>query len=156
MKKSLLALTLLFSSASFASGNFTKVTVSDYPFAIKFEGPQAVSVMLGTEEGNYCDFTFLRSNVKQGYKIELNSQSDSESFSSSCSWNGENYVLSSKHPTFAKFEISSIDQTKKEAHMKLDLKVINSSNLENFVNLNLNDIPITGQQFINLTTTPKE
>ncbi|CAM2799854.1 Lipoprotein [Vibrio neptunius] len=129
------------------------VTASD--FAYTMANQPAVDLQLQQSENNFCQITLLRSNVKEGFTASLKQQSTG-SLSSSCYWNGNLYIQSSKHPTIANLKINKIDETNQSASFTTSLKLVNNKTLDSYFEIKDVTFTVAGQQYTNLTTIPSE
>jgi len=150
MKKFLLSagvMCVLSMPAAWADAEAMKVvSVSDYSFTLNEQ--QAVSVIFGASDYNYCSLTVLRQSVSDSFKFSSTQRSDKDA-SISCTWDKKHFVQSSKHPTGLNIEILSLDKEAKKAEVSVSLKLVEPSSDEYF---ELNDarLLITDQGFEHL------
>lgn len=98
--------------------------VSDYDFTMNSK--QAVSIIFGESNSNYCSVTIYRDSIKPGY-LSTSRQKSVTDLSLDCNWDGENYLQSSKHPTSANINIVRLDSVNKTAEIKISLHLVNPS-----------------------------
>ncbi|MEZ9516563.1 hypothetical protein AB4240_17285 [Vibrio splendidus] len=159
MKKSLFtitalsALTLVGCSDSEPAFNVNQITVSDFAYTMN-EQP-AVSISFGKDDDNFCNITLNRKDIAQGFSSTLENKS-SGNISSSCNWDKNYYIQSSKHPTLASITINKLDTDNHTATIKASLKLVNNKTLDDYFEVNGVELVVSGKQFTNLITTPAE
>ncbi|BBL91795.1 hypothetical protein VroAM7_44480 [Vibrio rotiferianus] len=157
--KVLLAASILSSLTLVGCGSedkaFTVNATTASDFAYTMANQPAVDVTLKQDENNFCQITFLRKNVQPGFSASLKQKSTGD-LSSSCYWEGKLYIQSSKHPTLATLTINELDEGSKVAKLKTSLKLVDNKSLDKYFELKDIEFTLSGQQFTNLITMPKE
>lgn len=149
----LLPIMLLSGCGSDDGLTINSISVSDFYFTSSDQ--PAVSISLIQDDKNFCEVTLFRSNVRDGYSATVSQKSIGE-LSSSCHLNGKYFIQSSKHPTVASLTINSLDNQSQTATLDVNLKLVNNKTLKDFFELNNVQLSISGDQFANLVTMPKE
>lgn len=132
---------------------FTINSTAASDFAYALANQPAVDITLQQDENNFCNVTFLRSNVKQGYKASVE-QKNSGELSASCYWNKAQYIQSSKHPTLASLSIVELDPELQSATLAVSLKLVDSKSLSDYFEVKETIFTLSGDQFTNLVTMP--
>ncbi|MCX8827946.1 hypothetical protein [Vibrio parahaemolyticus] len=127
-------------------------TASDFSYTMANQ--PAVSVTVISDDNNFCDLTIFRGNVREGYSVTSEQQSSDE-LSASCTWQGNYFVQSSKHPTKASLTLQSIDAQSQIATFNVDLKLVNNKTLKDYFELENVQFTVSGSEFANLTTSPE-
>ncbi|MCG9228086.1 hypothetical protein L3X65_02730 [Vibrio diabolicus] len=135
--------------------SFTVNNTTASDFAYTMASQPAVDVTLQQDENNFCQITFLRKNVQPGFSTSLKQKSTGD-ISSSCYWEGKHYIQSSKHPTLASLTINELNEASKVAKLTTSLKLVDSNSLDEYFELKDIEFTLSGQQFTNLITMPKE
>ena len=130
--------------------NETEATGFSYTLASK----PAVSISVKQDENNFCEITMFRSNVRAGYCATLSQKATGE-LSSSCYWDGDYFIQSSKHPTIASLSISEVNDSTQIATFNINLKLVNNKSFDDYFELKDAQFTLSGQQYVNLVTMPK-
>lgn len=123
------------------------ISVSDFKYTMNDK--QAISILFGETQSNFCSVTIYRAAVKQGYSVS-SAQRDDHSISVDCNWNGRYFLESSKHPTFSSVSIVSLDKDKKSAQIEISVKLIELKGLESYFSLDNVKLNISADKFDNL------
>ena len=123
------------------------LSVSDFP--ISLEGKPSVIVTLGKNKDDFVEFSILREQVRPGFFAVLPAQINIHPLNVAGGRSGKNYIISGKHETTASFAIDRIDPDKKTAYITVSARLIDSTELKNFVDISKTTASISGLNFDN-------
>ncbi len=107
-------------TAVMAQNNIAKISknrhVSDFDFTLNSK--PSVTLYFGPTDKKFIELTLNRDSIGAGYTGISASRSDL-SFSISATWEGLNYVRSTKHETMTLFKLKSIDYKTKKAEIMI-------------------------------------